>query len=795
MAAGGTPLLIMDFFVTRSLLSKGLTVCFLLSVQWVSLCASEPNGAEQLDELAPWTSGNVWFTEGAGEESGVGQSLDELGAFNADELGAYGFSESLDLRNGSLALVPWDAYNVSSVGERDAAHTVLFGASDSLLRDGFPLSIHNVETKKAHWYNAGDIRFRYSDGGGHRASADYNKVVIDEELAVRLCVLDRAEKLDGYYPAIDDRRAYLAWSYLPGFFNGGDRAFEVTGSFEKGKRSTYTRYVWDLGVYQNWDDLDFDVFEIAVAHDFWDRSAGYRLSYSKQSNDRHSRYVHAYGVSEGDRNESLSNARIEAYWNLAFERDGEERGIGFLGNQEFRVGYLSSEKESWAGEYLEALPEFGAFDWSWQGSWKEGAVQLRYLGRNDSDDVPEFYRFGSPVLYPAVGDDLYLAGGFEEKSVRVNLTKLFWGSLEEVGAELSIYVREDVSTIPISDWYVTDEYNRSLWSTDMESRELGVNWTSQDKKWSATLAWLPAKDYQTVDNPSYEVALSENGELEEILMRAAWQAGDFESGDESFIDPSPAAFALGYANGFDYLREVAVPAWREFESGLWAEFPLVQNWYLPDYPYGPGGGGYPRVNISRRTIIRSNETVSGEGRRFRIEGRPNDSWRVSLDYRDEAFLSEGEIREGYVSLMDFLESEMTGPMLEYFDYVCGGNLSNVFDRYEDEKANLHDRYVKRTKATFGISCRDLEGSFAGWSGGANLRYSRTRSSGGEWTFEAEFPERVESYTTADFWVEYAKEIRGLDWSLQLNVYDLLDEEVDRFYARERNWALTSRVRF
>ncbi len=769
-----------------------MAVCFLLSAQWVSLFASEAKDVEQLDELASWSSGSVWSSEGDGEESGAGLSLDELGAFNADELRFYGLSESLDLRNGSLALVPWDAYNVSSVRERDAAHAVLFGEGDSLLRDGFPMSIHNVETKQARWDDAGDIRFRYSDSGGRWASADYNKVIIDEELAVRLCVLDRAEKLDGNYPSIDDRRAYLAWSYLPAFFNGGDQAFEVTGNFEKGKYSTYSRNVGDLGVYQSWDDLDFENLEIEVAHDFWDRSAGYRFRFSKQSNDRHSRYVYAYGVSEGDRTESLSNARVEGYWNLAFERDGEARGVGFLGNQEFRIGYLSSEKETWV-EYLEGVPRFDAFDWSWTGSWNEGAVQLRYVGSDDCDTFPELYEY-APVLYPAVGDETYLAGGFEEKSIHLDLTKL-WGSLGEIGSELSVYAREDVSTIPICDLYVTDEYHRSLWSTDIENRELGLNWTSRDQKWSATLAWLPKKDYQTVDDPRYEVALSENEELMGVLERGAWFANEFEEGDGSFIDPSTAALALGYTNGYDYLREVAVPAWREFESGLWAEFPLVRNWYLPDYPYAPGDGGYPQVAISRRTIVRSNETVSSEGLRFRGDGRLNDNWRVSLDYRDEAFLSEGEMREGYVSLMDFLEREMTGPMLEYFDYVYGGDLSNVFDRYAEEKANLHDRSLKRTKAILGISCRDFEGRFSGWSGGARFRYRRTRLSGGDWAFDAYLGDRVESYTTADVWVEYAREIRGLDWNLQLNVYDLFDEETALFYARGRSWTLASGLRF
>ncbi len=771
-----------------------MTVCFLLSAQWVSLFASDAKELEQLEDLAFRSSGSVWFSEGGGEESGAGLSLDELGAFNADELRFYGLSESLDLRNGSLALVPWDAYNVSSVRERDAAHAVLFGGGDSLLRDGFPMSIHNVVTKKARWDDAGDVRFRYSDGGGRWASVDYNKEVIDEELAVRLCVLDRAEKLDGSFPEVGDRRAYLAWSYLPAFFNGGDQAFEVTGNFEKGKRSTYSRNVWDLGVYQSWDDLDFENLEIELAHDFWDRSVGYRFSFSKQSNDRHSRYVYAYGVSEGDRTESLSNARMEAYWNLLFERDGAERGVGFLGDQEFRIGYLSSEKNVWHGSNLEAAPGFGAFDWNWLGSWKEGAVQLRFAGRDDCDDVPEPYRFGNGVLYPAVGDDSFLAGGFEEKSIRVDLAK-FWESLEEVGSELALYAKESVSTIPISDRNVTDEYHRILWSTDMENRELGVNWRSRDGMWSATLAWLPKKDYRTVDDPYYEVALSENEELMGVLQRGAWFANEFEEGNGTFIDPSPTALALGYTNGYDYLREVAVPAWREFESGLWAEYPLVRNWYLPDYPYTPGDGGHPQVEISRSTIVRSNESVSSEGHRFRVEGRPNDNWRISLDYRDEAFLSEGEMREGYVSLMDFLEREMTGPMLEYFDYVYGGDLSNMFDRYAEEKANLHDRSLKRAMASLGISCRDFEGWLAGWSGGARFRFSRTRLSGGYWALDSYRWDDVDSYTTADVWVEYTREIRGLDWSLQLNVYDLFDEETERFYARGRGWALASGLRF
>jgi len=149
----------------------------------------QDTGSTGSDELLVYTTGT--------ETGGV------IGNFSAAEIGGGSNGESTtngllsapqfatrvrgllapDLtRNYFLTSIPFDSYNTTRVEINRGANAILFGL-------GSPAGILNNSIIQPHFRNGGEVEVRVDDEGSFRTAFDYNHVVFEDRLAVRVAAL------------------------------------------------------------------------------------------------------------------------------------------------------------------------------------------------------------------------------------------------------------------------------------------------------------------------------------------------------------------------------------------------------------------------------------------------------------------------------------------------------------------------------------------------------------------------------------------------------------------------------
>jgi outer membrane receptor protein involved in Fe transport len=131
-------------------------------------------------------------------------------------------------RNYFLSDIPWDGYNISRVDISRGPNSFLFGV-------GSPSGISNVSTNDAMFTDKGSIEVHYGSFGSTRESLDYNKVLIPDQLAMRVDLVND----NRYYrqdPAFNhSMRAYGALRFDPKFLRTDSAHTKITASFEHGR--------------------------------------------------------------------------------------------------------------------------------------------------------------------------------------------------------------------------------------------------------------------------------------------------------------------------------------------------------------------------------------------------------------------------------------------------------------------------------------------------------------------------------------------------------------------------------
>jgi len=138
-----------------------------------------------------------------------------------------GLARADNTRNFFKSDVPWDGYNTSRVDVQRGANSILFGL-------GSPAGIINNTTTKAGFKNEGELQLRYDQFGSLRASLDYNQVLLEDELAIRLSLL-RDSKEFRQEPAFeDDERIFTSIVYQPKLLNTESITTSFSANFEHG---------------------------------------------------------------------------------------------------------------------------------------------------------------------------------------------------------------------------------------------------------------------------------------------------------------------------------------------------------------------------------------------------------------------------------------------------------------------------------------------------------------------------------------------------------------------------------
>lgn len=138
-----------------------------------------------------------------------------------------GLAEADNTRDYFLSDIPWDGFNVDRVDLQRGPNSILFGM-------GSPAGIINVGLKQASYRNANEVTFQTDQWGSTRLTADFNKVLLKDELAVRVMALHENEKFQQDPAFEDDDRVMGAVRWEPKFLRKGSARTIVKASFETG---------------------------------------------------------------------------------------------------------------------------------------------------------------------------------------------------------------------------------------------------------------------------------------------------------------------------------------------------------------------------------------------------------------------------------------------------------------------------------------------------------------------------------------------------------------------------------
>jgi len=124
--------------------------------------------------------------------------------------------------------IPWDSYNTDRIDIQRGPNSILFG-------QGSPAGIINSSSNAASFRNSGELELRYGSYGSARGSLDWNQVLVDHQVAIRLDALDSDQKYEQKPAFSKDKRVSGAIRIQPEFLskNGNQTIFKA--NFEKGQ--------------------------------------------------------------------------------------------------------------------------------------------------------------------------------------------------------------------------------------------------------------------------------------------------------------------------------------------------------------------------------------------------------------------------------------------------------------------------------------------------------------------------------------------------------------------------------
>ncbi|MFZ5497071.1 MAG: TonB-dependent receptor plug domain-containing protein [Verrucomicrobiota bacterium] len=188
-------------------------------------------GAINNETLLQYTpSTEVGGMQGTLANAGSGTQLDETSKFTNPNQNTRvrGLTAADNTRDFFLTDIPWDGYNVDRVDFQRGPNAILFGL-------GSPAGIINAGTKSGAYRNKGQIEFRTDQYGSLRFSLDVNRVLVKDQVALRIAALDNHEKFQQEPAYQHDKRLYGAIRLEPGFLNRGSAHTTFKANFEQGK--------------------------------------------------------------------------------------------------------------------------------------------------------------------------------------------------------------------------------------------------------------------------------------------------------------------------------------------------------------------------------------------------------------------------------------------------------------------------------------------------------------------------------------------------------------------------------
>lgn len=139
-----------------------------------------------------------------------------------------GLSEADNTRDFFVTDIPWDSFNVGRIDIQRGANSVLFGL-------GSPAGIINAGLKNAIFSDEGQFEAKFGSHGTWRASVDFNKVILEDELAFRFSALEEDQQFQQAEAFEKDTRYFLSGAWKPSFLQSDGTNGMLTVNYENGK--------------------------------------------------------------------------------------------------------------------------------------------------------------------------------------------------------------------------------------------------------------------------------------------------------------------------------------------------------------------------------------------------------------------------------------------------------------------------------------------------------------------------------------------------------------------------------
>lgn len=160
-----------------------------------------------------------------------------------------------------LTNIPWDGYNVEAVDIQRGPNAILFG-------QGSAGGVINTRTKQASYRNISEVAVRVDEYGSLRGTLDINRVLLPEELAVRVALVQNETKFK-QKPAYENfNRQFLAGRYEPAFLKKADARTIIKVDGELGSStSNRPRNMPPIDRITPWFDLGTPTYNLAWLQD------------------------------------------------------------------------------------------------------------------------------------------------------------------------------------------------------------------------------------------------------------------------------------------------------------------------------------------------------------------------------------------------------------------------------------------------------------------------------------------------------------------------------------------------
>jgi hypothetical protein len=130
-----------------------------------------------------------------------------------------------------LSSIQWDGYNIDAVDLQRGPNAILFG-------QGSPGGVINTRTKQATFRDSNELAVRIDEHGSVRATIDLNRVLLDDQLAVRFAAVANQGEFKQKQAFEDFNREWLAVRYEPGFLKRGRARTIIKADVEIGNSNS-----------------------------------------------------------------------------------------------------------------------------------------------------------------------------------------------------------------------------------------------------------------------------------------------------------------------------------------------------------------------------------------------------------------------------------------------------------------------------------------------------------------------------------------------------------------------------